>query len=161
MAFDRGHERLNLNLTKHQRSAPIVLISPPGRAFFEKQIPWACASTLMQIGPARVFSITCGDLHSWFVWVRRVSTSGREGQDRLSWKYLRWCFLRFTVWHDPWIISAPKGAEKSSTYSSWSCDSVMLVSVTSGTSLSRDYVISWEKCTVLQFLLYLIISVKD
>lgn len=76
----------------------------PGGAFFEKQIPRPGASTHMQIGAVRVFSITCCDLHSWFVWAHHFSTSGQEGQDRLKWKYLWGCFLWFTVWHDLYIL---------------------------------------------------------
>lgn len=53
-------------------------------AFFEKQIPRPGASTHMQIGAAWVFSITCCDLHSWFVWAHHISSSGQEGQGRLN-----------------------------------------------------------------------------
>lgn len=38
----------------------------------------------MQIGAARVFSITHFDLHSWFVRTNHVCTSGQKGQNRLK-----------------------------------------------------------------------------
>lgn len=62
----------------------------PGSAFFEKQIPWPGESTHMQIGAARVFSITCCDLHSWFVFVPMKSHqwSGRSGRDKMHWPYI-------------------------------------------------------------------------
>ncbi|KAM3603865.1 uncharacterized protein V6R79_003157 [Siganus canaliculatus] len=55
-------------------SVAVVPHVSSGGAFFEKQIPHPGASTHMQMWAARVFSITCSDLHSGFVWVHVSAT---------------------------------------------------------------------------------------
>lgn len=91
-------------------------------AFFVKQIPRPGASTHMQIGAAWVFSITCCDLHSWFVWAHRISTNGQEGQDRLM-KCTSWYIYYNLLCDTTWIHTTdPRQWGRSSTCGSWSCD---------------------------------------